>query len=50
MKNICDKEMLLSLTESTEESKSHKINPGFHLIDNEASAALKTTMVIINIK
>ena len=50
MKNICDEEMVRDFIELTEDFKSCGINPGFHLMDNDASTALKTTMISMNIK
>ena len=50
MKNISDKEMIRDFTELTEYLKSHKINPGLHFMDNEASTALNMTMTTMNTK
>ena len=50
MKNRSDKEMIRDFTELTEYLKSHKINPGFHFIYNEAYTSLNMTMTTMNIK
>ena len=50
MKNKSDKEMIRYFTSLTEDLKVRGINPGFHLMDNEASTTLKTTMTSMNIK
>ena len=49
-KNRSDKEMIQAFTELTEDLKTREINPGFYLMDNEASTALKTKMTTMNIK
>ena len=49
-KNIGEKEIILAFIESTEDSKICGINPGLHLIDNEASISLNMTMTTMNIK
>ena len=50
MKNRSDKEIILDFTSLTEYLKSGGIHPGFHFIENEASTALKLTMMTNNIK
>ena len=42
--------MIRALTELTEYLKRHGINPGFHLMENEASTTLKMEMTTVNIK
>ena len=42
MKNRSDKEMIQDFTGLTTDFKSRGINPGFHVMYNEASTALKT--------
>ena len=42
--------MIRAFTECTKGLKIRGINPPFHLIDNETSAALKVTMTTMNIK
>ena len=49
-KNRSDKEMIRAFMGLTEDLKSHRINPGFHLMDNEASIALNMKMKTMNIK
>ena len=44
------KETIRALIELTEDFKIRGINSGFHLMDNEASTALITTMKNMNIK
>ena len=41
MKNRSDKDMIRAFTELTTELKSRGINPGFHMMDNMASALVK---------
>ena len=50
MKNISDNEMIRDFTSLTEDLKIRGIHPGFHFMDNEASTALKMTMMTMNIK
>ena len=42
--NRSDKEMIQAFKELTEYLKSRRINPVFHLMDNEASTDLKMTV------
>ena len=42
--------MVQAFTELTEDLKIRGIKPGFHLMDNEASAPLEITMTSMNIK
>ena len=49
-KNRSDKEIIRSFTDLTEDFKILRINPGFHLMRNEAYTALKRTITYINIK
>ena len=42
--------MIRVFTDLTEDLKRHRINPGFHFMDNGASTALKMTMTSMNIK
>ena len=50
MKNRSDKEMIRAFTELTENVKICVTNLGLHLVDNEASTALKMKISDINIK
>ena len=50
MKNRSDKKMIRAFISSTEDLKYLGIHPGFHFMDNEASAALNMTMTTMNIK
>ena len=50
MKNIIDTEMIKYFTPLTEDLKIWWINPGFHLMENEASTALKMTMTSMKTK
>ena len=50
MNNSSDTEMIQDFTELIEEIKIHRIKPGFHFVDNEASTALKMTITSINIR
>ena len=47
--NIGDKDMIQNFTELTEDLKSRRINPGFHLMDNEAYTSLNIKMTSMNI-
>ena len=49
MKNISDKEMILSFIKLVTDLKSRGINPGFYFVDNEESAALKMAMTTMYI-
>ena len=49
-KNRSYKEMMRSFKSLTKDLKIRGIHPGFHFMDNEASTALKLTMMIINLK
>ena len=50
MNNGSAKEIIRALTELTEDLKSSRINPGLHLMDNEAYIALNMKMTSMNIK
>ena len=50
MKNRIDKDMIRVFASLTEDLKIRGIHPGFHFMDNEASATLKLTMTTMNIK
>ena len=50
MKNRSDKEILRAFIKLTEGLKSRGINPGFHLMDNEASTNIDMNMKTMNIK
>ena len=50
MNNRSDKEMIRAFISLTEDLKIRGIHPGFHLIDNKVSTALKLTMATMNIK
>ena len=49
-KNRSHKEMMQSFKDLTEDLNICRINPGFHLMDNELSTVLKTKMASMNIK
>ena len=49
-KNISDKEMIRDFTKLTTDLKIHRINPGFHFLDNESSTALNMEMTTMEIK
>ena len=48
--NRSGNEMIQSFTYSTEDLKRRGLNPGFHFMDNKASAVLKMKMTSMNIK
>ena len=50
MKNRSDKDMIKVFISLTEDLKIKRINPGFHLMDNEASTSLNLTMTTMKIK
>ena len=50
MKNRSYRKIIIAFTSLTEYFKSQGINPGFHLMDNEAFADLKIIMASVNIK
>ena len=50
MNNRSDKEMIRSFTSLTEDLKIHRINPGFHFMDNDVYIDLKMKMNSMNIK
>ena len=50
MKNISDKGVIRAFIDLTEDLKRRGINPGFHIMDNEAYTYLKMAMTSMNIK
>ena len=50
MNNRSEKERIRAFTELTEDLNIRGIKPGFHFMDNDASAILKITMTTVDIK
>ena len=49
IKNRSEKEMIRELIEFTKDLKKSGLNPGFHVMDNEASTAIKNKMTSMEI-
>ena len=49
MNNRIDKEVIRAFTELSTDLKIHGINPGFNLMENKASTALKMAMTTMDI-